>query len=60
MAEQKFQSEPAPNCPQPAQWEYLLLSESVYKASAGVDALVPLMGQTRDQVIASDQGKLFA
>ena len=42
--------------------EYLLLAESVYRANEGASfsALLPLMRQTRDQVIASDQGTLFA
>jgi type III restriction enzyme len=54
--------DPPPDCPQPTQWEYLLLSESAYKTNAGVafDALLPLMRQTRDQVIAGEQGVLFA
>jgi type III restriction enzyme len=47
---------------QPVAWEYLLLSESVYRANsgAGFNALLPLMRQVRDRVIAEQQGKLFA
>ena len=47
---------------QPTQWEYLLLAESVYRLNegAGFSALLPLMRQMRDQVIAGDQGTLFA
>lgn len=47
---------------QPTKWEYVLLTESVYRANVGASftALLPLMRQSRDQVIASQQGTLFA
>ena len=40
--------------PQPNAWEYLLLDESTYRANQGgsFSALLPLMRQTRDRVIA--------
>jgi hypothetical protein len=47
---------------QPAQWEYLLLDEDTYAANEGASfsALVPLMRQVRDQVIAEQfKGELF-
>ncbi len=49
------------NVIQPVDWEYLMLSESVYRANQGIafEALVPLMRQTRDQVISQQQGTLF-
>jgi len=54
--------EPPGDLPQPTQWEYLMLAESVYAANQGIafDALIPMMRQTRDQVIAVEKGELFA
>jgi type III restriction enzyme len=54
--------EPPADLPQPSQWEYLLLSESGYAANQGIafDALVGLMRQIRDRVIADQKGELFA
>ena len=47
--------------PQPTQWEYLLLSEGLFKANHGLsfEALVPLCQALRERVIAQQQGKLF-
>lgn len=53
---------PAPeDISQPAQWEYLILSEGLFKANRGVsfEALVPLCRALRERVIAQQQGKLF-
>ncbi len=46
---------------QPQEWEYLLLSEGLFKSNQGLgfEALVPLCRGLRDQVIAQAQGKLF-
>ena len=53
---------PPPELSQPTAWEYLLLSESVYRANSGLGfaGLLPLMRQARDRVIAEQQGQLFA
>lgn len=53
---------PPDDLPQPVEWEYLLLSQSTFAANSGVafDALVPIMRQARDEVIAGAQGTLFA
>jgi len=47
--------------PQPTQWEYLLLSEGLFKANRGLsfEALVPLCQALRERIIAQQQGKLF-
>src|SRR5665213_728859 len=47
---------------QPTAWEYLLLPESVYKANEGASftALLPLMRQARDRLVAAEKGELFA
>lgn len=52
---------PLKDLPQPANWEYLLLSEGLFKANRGLafEALVPLCRGLRDKVIAQQQGKLF-
>ena len=53
---------PAPeDISQPAQWEYLILSEGLFKANRGLsfEALVPLCRALRERVIAQQQGKLF-
>ncbi|MFH1860814.1 MAG: DEAD/DEAH box helicase family protein [bacterium] len=46
---------------QPQGWEYLLLSEELFKSNQGLgfDALVPLCLGLRDRVIAKAQGTLF-
>jgi hypothetical protein len=50
-----------PDIGQPAQWEYLLLTESIYRANVGASfaALLGLMRLAREQVIAEQQGTLF-
>jgi type III restriction enzyme len=53
---------PSPeDLPQPTHWEYLLLSEGLFKANRGLsfEALVPLCQALREKVIAQQQGKLF-
>ena len=53
---------PSPeDLPQPTQWEYLLLSEGLFKANRGLsfEGLVPLCQALRERVIAQQQGKLF-
>jgi type III restriction enzyme len=47
---------------QPTAWEYLLLPEGLYRANEGASftALLPLMRQARDQLVASQRGELFA
>jgi len=46
---------------QPQDWEYLLLSDSLFKKNEGLGfaAFVPLCQALRDRVIAQDQNKLF-
>ncbi len=46
---------------QPNDWEYLLLSESLFKQNRGLglDGLIPLCRGLRDQVIAQAESKLF-
>ena len=46
---------------QPQSWEYLLLSEGLFKSNQGLgfEALVPLCQGLRDQIIAQAQGTLF-
>ena len=46
---------------QPQEWEYLLLSEGLFKQNQGLgfEALTPLCRGLRDQIIAQAQGKLF-
>ena len=53
---------PPLDLPQPEKWEYLLLPESTYRANSGASftALLPLMRQIRDKVIAQQfHGALF-
>jgi type III restriction enzyme len=52
---------PAPEYNQPQGWEYLLLSEGLFKSNQGLgfEALVPLCKGLRDQIIAKAQGTLF-
>lgn len=53
---------PSPeDLPQPTQWEYLLLSEGLFKANRGLsfEGLIPLCQALRERVIAQQQGKLF-
>ena len=52
---------PPDDLAQPTQWEYLLLSEGLFKGNRGLsfEALVPLCRALRDKVIAQQQGKLF-
>lgn len=47
---------------QPVAWEYLLLPEGLYRANEGASftALLPLMRQARNQLIAGQSGTLFA
>ncbi|MBI4377464.1 MAG: DEAD/DEAH box helicase family protein [Nitrospinae bacterium] len=46
---------------QPQEWEYLILSESLYKGNKGLsfEALVPLCKGLRDNIIAKAQERLF-
>ena len=46
---------------QPTEWEYLLLSEGLFKNNQGLgfDAFVPLCRVLRDKIIFQAQGKLF-
>lgn len=46
---------------QPQTWEYLILSESVFKNNLGLGfaALIPFCRTTRDRIIAQAQDKLF-
>lgn len=46
---------------QPAHWDYLILSEGLFKANRGLSfgALVPFCQALSDRVIAHQQGKLF-
>jgi type III restriction enzyme len=46
---------------QPREWEYLLLSEGLFKNNQGLglEAFVPLCRGLRDQIIAQAQGTLF-
>ena len=52
---------PPPELSQPRTWEYLLLSEGLFKNNQvlGFEALVPLCKGLRDQIIAQAQGTLF-
>ena len=47
---------------QPTDWEYLLLPQNVFEANrlASFTALIALMRQARDGVVAAEQGALFA
>jgi type III restriction enzyme len=46
---------------QPQTWEYLILSESVFKNNLGLgfSALIPFCRTTRNRIIAQQQNKLF-
>ncbi len=46
---------------QPNDWEYLLLSENLFKQNRGLglDGLIPLCRGLRDKVIAQAESKLF-
>ncbi len=46
---------------QPQEWEYLLLSESLFRKNEGLgfQALVSFCQALRDRVIAQDENKLF-
>lgn len=46
---------------QPQEWEYLILSESLYKSNNGLsfEALAPFCRGLRDNIIAQAQSKLF-
>ena len=52
---------PASEYNQPQEWEYLLLSEGLFKSNQGLgfEALVPLCRGLRDKIIAQAQGTLF-
>jgi len=52
---------PPPDFRQPQAWEYLLLSEGLFKKNQGLgfEALTPLCQGLRDKIIAQAQGKLF-
>ena len=52
---------PPNECNQPHPWEYLLLSESLFRKNEGLGflALVPFCQALRDRVIAQAQSKLF-
>ncbi len=52
---------PPPGSKQPHAWEYLLLSEGLFKSNHGLgfEALVPLCQGLCDQIIAQAQGTLF-
>lgn len=46
---------------QPQAWEYLILSENLFKRNRGLgfDAFIPLCQSLRDKIIAQAQGTLF-
>jgi type III restriction enzyme len=52
---------PLPEFRQPQAWEYLILSESLFKRNRGLgfDAFIPLYQALRDKIIAQAQGTLF-
>lgn len=52
---------PAKNINQAKQWEYLIVSESIFKNNKGLsfEAFVPLCRSLRDNIIAKAKGKLL-
>lgn len=52
---------PPPEFQQPKEWEYLILSEGLFKDNMGLgfEAFVPLCQGLRDAIIAQANGKLF-
>jgi type III restriction enzyme len=52
---------PPPGLAQPAAWEYLLLPEGLYRANEGASfsALLPMMRQQREALVAAEKGELF-
>jgi len=52
---------PPPDYNQPQPWEYLLLSEGLFKNNQGLgfEALVPLCQGLRDKIIAQAESRLF-
>ncbi len=52
---------PPPECKQPKEWEYLILSEGLFKSNRGLgfDALVPLCRALRDKLLAMVESRLF-
>jgi len=59
--EQASTVSPPPTFQQSQEWEYLILSEGLFKSNKGLsfEALVPLCRGLRDQIIAKFQGTLF-
>ena len=59
--EQASQVIPPDEYNQPKDWEYLILSETLFKRNQGLgfEALVPLCQGLRDQIIAQAEGELF-
>lgn len=59
--EQAWTVSPPSDYKQPQGWEYLLLSEGLFKSNQGLgfEALVPLCQGLRDRIIAQAQGTLF-
>ncbi|MEW6358547.1 MAG: DEAD/DEAH box helicase family protein [Planctomycetota bacterium] len=53
---------PPPGVEQAQEWEYLLLSESLFKSNEGLgfDALAPLCRGLTDKIVARAESKLFA
>jgi len=49
------------NLSQPREWEYLILSENLYKSNKGLSfrGLIPLCQNLRDKIIAENEGLLF-
>lgn len=52
---------PTGDMKQPQEWEYLILSEGLYKNNKGFsfEALTPLCRGLRDKIIAQAQSRLF-
>jgi type III restriction enzyme len=59
--EQASTVSPPAEIKQPQAWEYLILSESLFKRNRGMgfDAFIPLCQGLRDKIIAQAQGTLF-
>jgi len=59
--EQAFTVKPLSEFKQPQEWEYLIISESLFKNNRGLgfEALVPLCQGLRDKIIAQAESRLF-
>lgn len=59
--EQASLVQPPDDMKQPVEWEYLILSESLYKSNKGLsfEAVAPLCKGLRDNVIAKAKSRLF-